>query len=149
MSEKNELKLKDLWPLIEEKINSGAKVTINPGGISMLPLVLAGRDSVVLEKVPGKLKKYDVVLYKRRSGMFVLHRIVGIKDGKYVMCGDNEYVREYGIEHDAIRAYMTMVIRKKKEISIKSFKYKLYSMIRVKYQHIKWIIKRIKRKIFG
>lgn len=149
MSERNELKLKDLWPVIEEKINSGAKVTINPGGISMLPLVVAGRDSVVLEKVPEKLKKYDVVLYQRRSGMYVLHRIVGIKNGKYVMCGDNEYVREGGIGHDAIKAYMTMVIRKKKEVSVKSFRYKLYSMVRVKSQHIKWIMKRIKRKIFG
>lgn len=149
MTEKKELKLETLWPIIKEKLSSGAKVRIVPGGISMLPLIVPERDSVELEAVPEKLKKYDVVLYKRPSGMFVLHRIVGIRDGKYVMCGDNEMSRECGIEHDAVKARMSTVIRNNKEISVKSLKYKLYSRVRVKTQYIKWIIKRIKRKIFG
>ena len=93
MRESGEIGLKDLWPIIEEKLENGGEVTINPGGISMKPLVVAGRDSVILEKAPKALKKYDVALYKRKNGQFVLHRVVGIKNGAYVMCGDNQYIR--------------------------------------------------------
>ena len=89
MSRQEELKLQDIWPVIEEKLNSGAEVTINPGGISMKPLVIPKRDSVILKKPPETLKKYDVALYRRKSGQFVLHRVVGIEADGYVMCGDN------------------------------------------------------------
>ena len=36
------------------------------------------------------LKKYDIVLYRRRTGKVVLHRIIGFSKGKCVMCGDNQ-----------------------------------------------------------
>lgn len=146
MSEK--INLNDLWPVIEEKIKNGAEVTINPGGKSMLPLIKPGRDSAVLIKLPDKLKKYDVVLYRRKSGMFVLHRIIGTKNGKYVMRGDNEYMTEYGIEPEKVLAYMVSVIRNKRQISVKSFKYRLYAVIRVKIQSLKRLIMSIKRRIF-
>lgn len=146
MNEK--INLNDLWPVIEEKLKNGAEVTINPGGKSMLPLIKPGRDSAVLIKTPEKLKKYDVVLYRRKSGMFVLHRIVEIQNGKYVMRGDNEYIAEYGIEREKVLAYMVSLIRNEKQIFVNTLKYRLYAVIRVKVQSIKWLAKRIKKRIF-
>ena len=142
-----ELHLADLFPIIEEKLKSGGEVTINPGGISMLPLIKKGRDSVVLKKAPEKLKKYDVVLYRRKSGQFVLHRVVGEKDGAYVMCGDNEFMHEPGIERGAVLAIMSAVIRNKKYVSADNFFYRMYSVIWVFLQSVHGKIRRTIRKI--
>lgn len=140
-----ELKLCHVFPIIEEKLKSGAEVTINPGGVSMLPVIRPLKDSVILEKAPEKLKKYDTALYVRETGQFVLHRVVGEKNGKYIMCGDNQYIREYGVEPQAIKAVMTAIIRDDKKISVSDGKYKMYSVIRVHTQYLKYILRKIKR----
>lgn len=150
-----EVYLKDLLPIIEEKLHLGGEVTINPGGISMEPLIKAGRDSVTLT-LPSELKKYDVVLYRRKNGQFVLHRILGVEDGNLIMCGDNQVVLEYGIKEADIIAKMSAVIRKNKKISVNSHLYKAYSVLRVFTQRVKAYyykfrssLGRLKRKIWG
>ena len=75
-----------LEPIIQEKLNSGATVTIQPKGISMLPLIRQGQDEVVLKKPSGRLNKYDIAFYKRKSGQFVLHRIIKKRKNDYVIC---------------------------------------------------------------
>lgn len=145
MNEK--LELKDLWPIIEEKINLGGEAVINPGGISMLPLIKAGRDSVVLVKPQGILKKYDVALYRRKNGQFVLHRVVGVLDDTYIMCGDNQFLHEEDIPHSAILALMTTVVRNGKRISVNNFLYKIYSVLIVEIQNINYFLRRVWQKI--
>ena len=148
MSKNEDIQLKDIWPVIEEKLNLGGEVTINPGGISMKPLVIPKRDSVILKKPPEVLKKYDVALYRRKSGQFVLHRVVGVKKDGYVTCGDNQYLREYPIRHDAVIAVLKTVIRKNKKIEVNSFSYKIYSRFWVALQRINGLIHKI-RPILG
>lgn len=147
----NKIELKDLWPVIEEQINSGKTAIINPGGVSMLPLIKAGRDSVVLKKNNTKLKKYDVALYRRKNGQFVLHRVVGFYNDEYVMCGDNQFAHEKNISHDAVLAVMTEFIRKGKRIKTENIGYKLYSVLIVFFQNINGLLRRvwswIKRKL--
>ena len=48
-------------------------------GDSMMPLIKQGRDLLVIEKTAGKLKKYDIPLYKRDNGQYVLHRILKVR----------------------------------------------------------------------
>ena len=43
----------------------------------MLPMLREGKDSVVLSKISEPLRKYDVVLYQRRNGQYVLIRAAG------------------------------------------------------------------------
>ncbi|MBO5459461.1 MAG: S24/S26 family peptidase, partial [Lachnospira sp.] len=66
-------------------------------GDSMMPLLRQHHDLIVIKKTTGRLKKYDVPLYKRDSGQYVLHRILNVRKNDYVICGDNRYNREYGI----------------------------------------------------
>ena len=70
------LRLDDLMPVIRERLEAGETVEFMPRGVSMLPLLRQGRDAVVLSPLPERLRKYDVVLYRRRNGQYVLHRIV-------------------------------------------------------------------------
>ena len=89
---KHTTELAELMPLICEKLEEGREVTFSPHGSSMLPLLKEGRDTVTLAKPAGKLKKYDIPLYRRENGQFVLHRVVRVGD-TYTCIGDNQFER--------------------------------------------------------
>lgn len=127
MSKVNEVALAEVWPIMEEQLKAGKMVRFGPKGTSMLPLIRQNRDTVMLKQAPEKLKKYDIPLYMRKDGQFVLHRIVAVKKDGYVMCGDNQWKREYGIKSDAILAVADGIWRENKYLSVNSLSYKIYS----------------------
>ena len=61
--------LDNLMPLFHERLAAGQKIKFNPRGISMLPMLRQGIDSVTLSPLPDKLKKYDLPLYQRDDGI--------------------------------------------------------------------------------
>jgi len=123
-----EYNLSDAIEVIEEVLENDGEFRISPKGTSMLPLIRQGRDSVVLKRNCEKVaKKHDIAFYKRESGAFVLHRVMKItKDGKYVMCGDNQTVLEYGIKREQIIGYVSGLYRDGKFLSVDSFRYRAY-----------------------
>ena len=52
---------------------------ITPKGTSMLPLLRQGIDTIKVIKPTSPFKKYDVILFKRKDGSYVLHRIIKVK----------------------------------------------------------------------
>lgn len=99
-----------------------------PQGTSMRPAIYGGRDQVILSPLPEKLKKYDLPLYRRDDGQFVLHRIV--KAGQNYTCvGDNQFVLEEGVPREWMIALTTGFIRKGKYYSTDSFAYRIYCRI--------------------
>ncbi len=110
----------------EDIIQRDGKLVYTNRGDSMMPLIKEGRDLLVIEKTRGRLKKFDVPLYKRDSGQYVLHRIIRVRKQDYVICGDNRINFEYGITDRHIAGVLTAVIRNGKEVSVNSTKYKLY-----------------------
>lgn len=127
--EKKKIKLEEIMPTVEEKLASGGTVKIGITGTSMLPLLVWGRDKVVLKKAEKRLKKHDIPLYRRSDGTFVLHRIIAVNDGFYTMCGDNQWVKEDGITDAQIIGVVCEIERKGKIISTESLKYKFYCQI--------------------
>lgn len=122
-----EISMNDIIELILEKLNSGGTVTFTPNGKSMLPMLRDGEDVVVLVKPKGRLHLFDVPLYRRSNGTYVLHRIVNFDaDGSYVMCGDNQFELEHGITDEDIIGVMTVFYRKGKAYRVNSLKYRLY-----------------------
>ena len=112
--------LNDAIPLIEEKLAEGQEVFFSPDGISMLPTLQAGRDTVVLVAPTRRLKKYDIALFRRENGQYVLHRV--IKCAKtYTFAGDNQLWYEKNIAQDQIVALCTAYIRNEKRVSFDSF----------------------------
>ena len=73
----------------EEEIQNSGKLIYTTVGVSMRPLIKQGRDLLIVTKPQGRLKKYDIPLYKRKNGQYVLHRVVKVKDDGYVILGDN------------------------------------------------------------
>lgn len=128
MSLNKEVQLDDIIDIMLEKINAGGTVTFTPNGTSMLPMLRDGEDVVVLKSTEGKrLHLFDVPLYRRDNGQYVLHRVIDFeRDGSYVMCGDNQFAKERGIRDDQILAVMTGFFRKGKTYTTRSFLYRVY-----------------------
>ena len=102
------------------------------------------RQLLIIEKVSGRLKKYDVPLYKRDSGQYVLHRIIKVRKDDYVMCGDNRWQKEYGITNRHIIGVLTGVIRDGKTISVNDKKYRLYVHLWCDFFHVRALILKVK-----
>ena len=118
--------LRDLYPEIRSVLDSGRPVSIGFQGTSMKPTLLGGRDRVILVLPKGKLRKYDLPLYRRDNGAFVLHRIVSVsKDGTYACCGDHQVQIEKGIRDDQILAVAEQIVRKGRQISVHAVSYRL------------------------
>ncbi|MCR5201808.1 MAG: hypothetical protein K6D02_01755 [Lachnospiraceae bacterium] len=97
-------KLSEYESTIRMVLDSEGEFRMYPKGISMLPLLKEGRDSVVLVKPKGTIKAWNIAFYKRDNGAFVLHRIVKThrEEGLYDMCGDNHISIEHGIREDQV-----------------------------------------------
>lgn len=130
-----ELPLEVMMPIIREQLARGCSVKLSPRGTSMLPMLRQGIDSVLLSPLPDRLKKYDLPLYQRDDGSYILHRIVGVGE-HYICMGDNQFVCEYPVRHDQAIAVVTEFYRGDKKVSVDALSYRLYA--RVWWHSRKW-----------
>lgn len=143
---------------IEQLIETEGKYVGPTMGVSMLPMLKSGRDSVVITKKSSRLKTLDVALYKRGE-MYVLHRVIKVLDTGYIIRGDNCYVNEC-VPEDAVIGVLTEYFRKNRHIDCATDeKYLYYARKRVKnysfrrlfvpfFRKIKHAFGKIYRKIF-
>ena len=138
----------------EEQLETTGKLVYTNVGDSMMPLIRQDRDLLIIEKKPmGRLKKYDVPLYRRDSGQYVLHRILKVRENDYVICGDNRWQREFGIEDRHIIGILTGIVRDGKTIPVTDKKYRCYVhlwcdlfWIRAAIVRVQMKLKRMRRK---
>ena len=123
-------------------------------GFSMFPLLRNRKDNAVILPKPKHLKKYDVPLYKR-GNKYILHRIIDIKDGEYIIRGDNCEFIETDIKDENIVGILDGVFRGNVYISVHNPLYKLYSYLPVKFYFLRVFYKKtirflakIKNKVF-
>ena len=118
-------KLESFMPIFHEYLKMGKSIHYSPRGVSMLPMLRQGIDSVVFSPLPETLKKYDLPLYQRRDGKYILHRIVAVGD-TYTCMGDNQFAEETGVAHDQMIALVTGFYRGEKYHSVKEPGYRFY-----------------------
>lgn len=128
MNTKKEIELKDLLPMIEESIAEGRSVRFLPRGISMMPMLRQGVDCVVLSPAPERLRKYDIPLYRREDGKFILHRVVKVGEA-YTCIGDNQFEEEPGVRHDQVIAVVTAFSRGENEHRVSELGYQIYCRV--------------------
>jgi hypothetical protein len=99
--------------IIEEAIRmvgEGVSVTFPVRGFSMLPFIVGGRDSVILQR-PGNLRVGDVVLAWVEGERYVVHRIIQIAGERVTLMGDGNIA---GVEHcrlSDVKAIATHVVK--------------------------------------
>ena len=147
--------MEELLPFIEEAFKNNQSFKIPVTGTSMLPLLVQGRDFVIIEEIKTPLKTGDLPLYRRADGTFVLHRIVAVnEDGSFVMCGDNQFLKEYGITESNIIGVVTEIIRDGKSFSVEDERYKKYVKrglillnVRYPYKRLRYFLHKVKVKL--
>ncbi len=123
--DKREIPMQSLMQLLQLQLEEGGRANLTVTGFSMHPLLRSRRDSVVL--VPaGKQKKGDIILYRRESGQFVLHRIIRIEKDTYICSGDNQAMRE-PVTQEQILAVVDGFTRKGKVYDIGHPGYRVYT----------------------
>ncbi len=132
--------LEEIEDVILECLESSGSFSFYPKGVSMLPMIRQGKDSVTISKIPEKIRKYDVILYKRDDGKFVLHRLV--KTGEeFGFLGDNQYEIERGIKREQMIGKAVAFTRDEKKYTCDNFLYKTYCFL--------WYNSRFLRKFYG
>ncbi len=86
---------------IEDIISERGFYITKPKGTSMFPMIKPDSGGVCIVKTDS-VSKNDVILYKRKDGKYVLHRVLYIKDDGYVCCGDNQWSLEYNVTDDMV-----------------------------------------------
>ena len=139
----------ELLPFLRERLAAGQKVRYLPfRGVSMMPMLRQGIDSVELAPLPERLEKYDLPVYQYPSGKVVMHRVVDVKADHYVCRGDNTYSDER-ITEDMLIAKVTAFKRGEKRIEVTDPVYRLYARYWVAIYPIRRVWVPIKRRLFA
>ena len=109
---------------ITELLSEGKSVQLHPQGYSMYPLIVPGRDEVIISPLGDhKIQPGDVLLYRRKSGKLILHRVYKTTLKGFYMVGDNESEIEGPIEKEQVYGIMTAFYHKGKKIKTNNFFY--------------------------
>lgn len=136
--------MSDMSESIENIISrEGAYVSVVVGH-SMEPMLKERRDTVTVVPLVGRLKKYDVALY-RVGEKYVLHRVVRVLPDSYVMCGDNCVILEKNITDAAVLGRLEKVWRGEREIDLGGIGYRLYS----RYKVLEFPFRKLWRRVSG
>ena len=126
----------ELMPVFQELLAAGQTICFSPKGTSMLPMLRQEVDSVILSPITGKLRKYDIPLYQRDNGKYVLHRIV--QTGETFTCiGDNQFQFEPGVRPDQLIAVVTAFYRGDRKHSVTDLDYRLYCRVWHHSRHLR------------
>ncbi len=115
---------------IEALLLEGKSIRIHPQGYSMYPLFVPGRDEAVIAPAEtGKLKRGDVVLYRREGSILVLHRIWKRKVDGFYMVGDNQSEVEGPLKAEQIKGILHQVVRRGKSFSVNNLLYRMLAAV--------------------
>ena len=109
----------ELIPAIGKLVEEGQEVIFKPKGMSMLPFIRGGRDSVLLRKA-DELKVGDIALAEISEGRYVLHRIEKIEGETIVLMGDGNLVGRERCRREDVMAIAVKIIKGSREIDCQS-----------------------------
>ena len=91
----------------------------------MRPLIKAGRDAVLVKAKDGRLVRFDVGLFKRENGDYVLHRVMAVQPDGYLFCGDSQTFTET-VREEQVLGVMAALTRKGRKVDLDGPGYRAY-----------------------
>ena len=116
---------------IERSINELGYAVAPIAGTSMMPLLKEGRDRVELKPYcHERLKKGDVVLYKKNDDTLVLHRIIKTENREFfTVLGDHQFKNAERVNKNQIIAVACGFFIKGRYVTEKTRWYRMYKKI--------------------
>lgn len=140
----------DEWmPIYLKGIEMGQTVKLTPFGFSMYPLLVGGRDSLLLKKIDRKLKRGDICLYRRDNGIYVTHTVYKVDDKGTYFLGESQHDIEGPLRDDQILALAEGFIRRGKEHSCDEKSYRFFHEIWLRLRPFRIRLIKIYRRVFG
>ena len=140
--------MEQLAELITLQLEKGGRAPLTVTGSSMMPMLYGRRDTVELIPAAYRQKKGDIILYRRKSGRYVLHRIIGLTADGYICCGDNQATKEF-VCHEQLIAVVNGFVRKEKTYAMNTPGYRLYRWLWVNLFFLRpgyiWLRRRLGR----
>ena len=131
--------------IIEEAIrlvDEGISVTLPVNGHSMLPFIIGGKESVVLQK-PDKLKVGDVVLAWVDNSRYVVHRIILFDGRNVILMGDGNLVGTERCTLQDVKAVATHMVGANEQM------HDLYTPWRCRAARLWWHLRPIRRYLLA
>ncbi|MHB8062192.1 MAG: S24/S26 family peptidase [Ruminiclostridium sp.] len=126
MREIKKIKASEIFSLIKEILNDGRKAWIIVTGMSMYPFLREDKDCVELCATNiGSIKRGDIVLIKRVSGEYILHRVHHKEKEHFYIIGDAQQWIEGPLKPEQLVAVVTAVKRKDHQFTCQSKWWKL------------------------
>ena len=131
--------------IIEEAIrlvDEGISVTLPVNGYSMLPFIIGGKESVVLQK-SDKLKVGDIVLAWVDNSRYVVHRIILFDGHNVILMGDGNLVGTERCTLQDVKAVATHVVGANEQMHY------LYTPWRCRAARLWWYLRPIRRYLLA
>ena len=131
--------------IIEEAIrlvDEGISVTLPVNGYSMLPFIIGGKESVVLQK-PDKLKVGDIVLAWADNSRYVVHRIILFDGSNVILMGDGNLVGTERCTVQDVKAKATHVVGANEQMHY------LYTPWRCSAARLWWHLRPVRRYLLA
>ena len=129
--------------VMEELIHQNEMVTIPVSGFSMNPFLADKRDAVMVKKPDRDLRRGDIVLYKRRNGQYILHRIWKVKRDGYYIAGDDQTMIEGPVLRDQIIGRVEKIRRKGRWIDEKDLLWKFFETVWIRILPLRPVIRKV------
>lgn len=123
---------------IEQTLASEGVLVSTTSGRSMLPMLRNRRDTIVIRPAEsarpgGLLRRFDVALYCRPDGAYVLHRVIRVLDNHaadvtYLIRGDNTFVLER-VPADWVIGVLEECWRGNRHLNLSGWRYRAYCRI--------------------
>lgn len=130
--------MEELVPLLQLQMESAGQAWLTVTGGSMMPMLYHRKDRVMLEPVREPVRNGDLILYQRKNGAYVLHRVLWVKTENLICCGDNQCRREK-IGKEQVLAVVSAFTRKGKQHTVRDKGYRLYVALWSGLYPLRWL----------
>ena len=133
--------------VLKEMTEQGLEVATTVSGTSMEPFLLHERDRIYFRRPEGPIQKGDMVFFQRKTGEYVMHRVMKVRKGQYYLAGDHQTFLEGPIEAQQIFAKVVSVERAGVWLTEQDALWKFYAgwwrrlfLVRKVVNKVKWVI---------
>lgn len=118
---------REMGAAVSQILAEGGSFVLTVTGNSMRPTLVPQRDQVCLT-APDKLRKGDIVFFRRRSGEYILHRILQVGPEGLTVNGDSQDWTET-IQPDQVIGVVSRICRDGKWRDMDSVPVRLYGLL--------------------
>lgn len=130
------------YPHIEDVLREEGVYVSTTVGTSMWPMLRNRRDTIVIRPAEGRLRRFDVPLY-RAHGNYVLHRVVRVLPDAYAIIGDN-CVSEERVTDAQVIGVLSEFYRGSRHVDMRGLPYRAYVRVWVATAPARHLAKRAK-----